>query len=68
MKSSLLIAAFISAIVATPVPNHLEARQSDESDELENGACKAVTFIFARGSTEAGNMVNQPYPTIHRSL
>jgi len=57
MKSSLLIVAFISAIAATPVPNHLQARQSsDESDELLNGTCKAVTFIFARGSTEPGNM------------
>jgi len=57
MKSSLIIAAFIYAIAATPVPNRLEARQtSDESDELENGPCKAVTFIFARGSTESGNM------------
>ncbi|KUJ17436.1 cutinase [Mollisia scopiformis] len=53
---SLAIAAFICTVAATPVPNRLEARQTDESDELVNGACKAVTFIFARGSTESGNM------------
>jgi len=34
----------------------LEARQSDESDELEDGSCQAVTFIFARGTSESGNM------------
>ena len=62
---SVAIAAFICAVAATPVPNSfglsataVEARQtSDESDDLINGPCKAVTFIFARGSTEPGNMV-----------
>ena len=51
---SLVASAFIGAALATP----LARRQSDESDELENGPCKAVTFIFARGSTESGNMVS----------
>ena len=54
---SIIASAFIWAAAANPVPNTLVARQSSESDELEDGPCKAVTFIFARGSTEAGNMV-----------
>ncbi|KAF8850167.1 cutinase-domain-containing protein [Acephala macrosclerotiorum] len=60
---SLAIAAIICAVTATSVPNtqeldapRLEARQSATSDELINGTCKAVTFIFARGSTESDNM------------
>ncbi|KXS96462.1 hypothetical protein AC578_3231 [Pseudocercospora eumusae] len=38
------------------VAKSLEARQSVNSDELESGACLQVTFIFARASTESGNM------------
>jgi hypothetical protein len=53
---ALLASAFIWAVSASPVPE-LVARQSSESDELQNGPCRAVTFIFARGSTETGNMV-----------
>ncbi len=55
---AILIAAFIGTITASPVPSAtLETRQSSTSDELINGACQPVTFIFARGSTETGNMV-----------
>ncbi|KAF2130033.1 carbohydrate esterase family 5 protein [Dothidotthia symphoricarpi CBS 119687] len=48
-------------VVATPAPeaNTLEARQSSTRTELELGsssACPKAIFIFARGSTEAGNM------------
>ncbi|RDW63299.1 cutinase-3 [Coleophoma cylindrospora] len=60
------IAALASMTMATPVPNaaiveasrlELEARQSgDTSNDLVNGLCRKVTFIFARGSTESGNM------------
>lgn len=64
---SLAISALIAVVAATPVPesfNTLQARQSATSDELKNGACKDVTFIFARGSTETGNMVRVTTPII----
>ncbi|KAL2848750.1 putative cutinase 4 [Aspergillus pseudodeflectus] len=55
---SLLVAALAALAVASPVPTtELEARQlADTANDLKSGACKAVTFIFARGSTESGNM------------
>jgi cutinase len=62
---STAIAVLLYSIAATPVLSNpiqdvsrLEARQSATSDELKNGACKEVFFIFARGSTETGNMVS----------
>jgi len=59
------ITAFVCAIAATPIisspiedVSRLRARQSATSNELEDGPCKEVFFIFARGSTETGNMVS----------
>jgi cutinase len=54
------VASMASLACANPLPadTELEARQLlDTANDLQNGACKAITFIFARGSTETGNMV-----------
>ncbi|BCS30511.1 uncharacterized protein APUU_80814A [Aspergillus puulaauensis] len=60
---ALLVTALATLAIANPVPNvnpeadvALERRQITNSKDLENGDCKPVAFIFARGSTETGNM------------
>ncbi|KAL5340999.1 cutinase-domain-containing protein [Aspergillus crustosus] len=60
---TILLAALATLAIANPVPNAnpdaditLERRQSVNSNDLEDGICRPVTFIFARGSTESGNM------------
>jgi cutinase len=62
---SAAITAFLCAVAATPVLSNpiqgfplLKTRQTATSNELEDGPCKKVFFIFARGSTEPGNMVS----------
>lgn len=74
---ALLVAALATLAIANPVPNAnpeadvaLERRQITNSKDLENGDCKPVAFIFARGSTESGNMVcitiqPPPHPSIN---
>jgi hypothetical protein len=57
MKVSSIIVLFAGLVSALAV----ERRQfgtSTTSNELTSGSCKPVIFIFARGSTEIGNMVS----------
>ncbi|KAF4210601.1 hypothetical protein CNMCM8980_003614 [Aspergillus fumigatiaffinis] len=52
---SLFVAGLATLALAAPAPQ-IQARQGMSSNELESGPCRDVTFIFARGSTEQGNM------------
>lgn len=59
-----LAASLVSAapLEGAPEARSLEARQSSRRNDLENGSssdCPEVILIFARGSTEAGNMVRR---------
>lgn len=55
MKFSLGLAAL--AGLAAAAPTELVERQASSTANELSGPCRAVTFVFARGSTEAGNIV-----------
>jgi len=54
--------------VATAVPTILLEKRQSTQNELKNGACKKVTFVFARASTEPGNMGMSMGPTVCSGL
>ncbi|KAH8886010.1 cutinase [Thozetella sp. PMI_491] len=63
---SIIVSLLVSLQAVSALPSDyatLEGRQiQTTSNDLKNGACKDVTFIMARGSTETGNMGQIPGP------
>jgi cutinase len=64
MKYFPLVSVLTATAIASPVDleaaNPAAKRQSGGiiSNDLQSGPCRPITFIFARGSTEPGNMVS----------
>lgn len=71
--ATLALAASASAI---PMDSRLEARQSfsipgiggQTANDVQSGTCKDVTYIFARGTTEQGNMGSTVGPALKTKL
>ena len=65
MKLSLIALAGLAVALPTELTaenelakqHELAKRQATTANDLSNGKCGTAVFIFARGSTEAGNMV-----------
>jgi hypothetical protein len=55
MKFTVTIATLLAMVSAARI-NVMHKRQMN-ADDVVNGNCKEFLFIFARGSTEPGNMV-----------
>ncbi|KAF3766275.1 family 5 carbohydrate esterase [Cryphonectria parasitica EP155] len=63
MKPSIPLTILTGLSVVGAAPAKIEGRQQETtSNDLKDGACKPVTFIMARGSTEVGNMGEIPGP------
>ncbi|KAM0482152.1 hypothetical protein ACHAP7_004379 [Fusarium lateritium] len=61
MKFTAIISLFAASSAAFPTPSDVEVRQAGSvtRNDLSNGAassCPPVIFIYARGSTESGNL------------
>lgn len=58
----LLLAPLIAAS-----PTGIDRRQFISANDLTDGNCKDTMFIFARGSTEVGNMVSMHVSSVLNS-
>lgn len=70
MKLSFVAIAAVTGLAqaAPSVPiTHLDKRQFTAND-LKSGSCKDVTFVFARASTEMGNIGESMGPTVCKGL
>ncbi|KLU92247.1 cutinase [Magnaporthiopsis poae ATCC 64411] len=80
MRFSLAVtAAFVARALAAPLtlleteysfPRRLVARQTvgTEANEFKNGPCRDIVLLFARGSTQDGNMGQQPGPDLANAM
>ncbi|PNS17193.1 hypothetical protein CAC42_7247 [Sphaceloma murrayae] len=66
MKFSLGLAALSGLAAAAPM--ELVERQTGSTANELSGPCRAVTFIFARGSTETGNLGTIIGPQVSNGL
>lgn len=55
MHTTTLLLSSLLHFLATAIPA-LETRQSSSGDDLVNGQCGDMVYIFARGTTERGNL------------
>lgn len=67
MRTTFLLTALLP-FLAVSSPIDLEKRQSTTRNDLVNGNCGNLVYIFARGTTEAGNLGTVIGPPFAREL
>ena len=56
----LSLAAYVAAAPVTELIERQIGAVGTTANELSVGSCRDIIFIFARGSTEIGNLVSGP--------
>lgn len=65
----MLIPTILAALLVPALAAPLEPRQSSSTrNELVNGPCRPVTVIYARGTSEAGNIGSIAGPPLESAL
>jgi len=67
MKLSVTLVSALLGITVAADPRQLARRQTTQND-LKSGSCKKVVLIFARASTEVGNMGESMGPVVCSGL
>jgi hypothetical protein len=68
MYTSTLLTALLPVLAAAAPTANLQMRQTTSSDDILNGDCGTVNYIFARGTTEVGNLGTVIGPGFGRAL
>ncbi|KPI42381.1 putative cutinase 3 [Cyphellophora attinorum] len=68
MYTSAILATLLPLLATSAPTNHLQTRQTTSSDDILNGDCGTVNYIFARGTTEVGNLGTVIGPGFGRAL
>ena len=70
MLTTAILAALFATVLSAPTPAPtLEIRQSATTrNELLDGVCRPVTVIYARGTTESGNIGVSVGPALELTL
>ncbi|KUJ10472.1 carbohydrate esterase family 5 protein [Mollisia scopiformis] len=69
MKTSSTTSVALLALLSLTIASPLQRRASDTANDLTNGSgCKAMTVVFARGTTETGNVGTLAGPPFFSAL
>lgn len=68
MYTSVLLSALLPLLATAAPATELSRRQTTSGNDLENGECGNLVYIFARGTTEVGNLGTVIGPGFGRQL
>ena len=68
LHAHLLLVSFAGIVLSSPFPVQQPSAFGSDTQNGLSGACKAITIIFARGTTETGNVGSIVGPPFFQAL